>query len=441
MTGITRKRRFINFNRAEKPLKCIAEYFGFNDNIKTRLLKNGNGKKGIDSNIALYIVQNFQKISSILGKTNKKLDLLLDAEKKLSLTKQNIIALEYGPEIYSTNPKSQVDFFSFRLKDLSINYHLNSISPNLLRTSLEKENNKPLLTETGKTETPNFLRIEKSIHFFEKPNNNSIEKTLDNVTNNAEQNVFFQNLNNKIKITSNEAQNNYPNFNPNYKRKKTFENYKIVKNEISNNHNKSANDIILKKEDKPERKLSLDNDNVGESILNDNNSFSNGSEIDILRRDFSENCNIKTLENNNLNNISVSNLEAEKTCSEVSSSNNYSIQESGSNYSQEKFKKIRGFNFKNNVNTKKFCRQNVQKTSSAEKNVEASINNSSIINNYINETNSVQSQILPPEKEVILRTDNEKVSKLKKFNFHNNNINLKRYKASSSSLNNNENPK
>ena len=99
MTGITRKRRFINFNRAEKPLKCIAEYFGFNDNIKTRLLKNGNGKKGIDSNIALYIVQNFQKISSILGKTNKKLDLLLDAEKKLSLTKQNIIALEYGPEI------------------------------------------------------------------------------------------------------------------------------------------------------------------------------------------------------------------------------------------------------------------------------------------------------------------------------------------------------
>ena len=366
---------------------------------------------------------------------------MLDAEKKLSLTKQNIIALEYGPEIYSTNPKSQVDFFSFRLKDLSINYHLNSISPNLLRTSLEKENNKPLLTETGKTETPNFLRIEKSIHFFEKPNNNSIEKTLDNVTNNAEQNVFFQNLNNNIKITSNEAQNNYPNFNPNYKRKKTFENYKIVKNEISNNHNKSANDIILKKEDKPERKLSLDNDNVGESILNDNNSFSNGSEIDILRRDFSENCNIKTLENNNLNNISVSNLEAEKTCSEVSSSNNYSIQESGSNYSQEKFKKIRGFNFKNNVNTKKFCRQNVQKTSSAEKNVEASINNSSIINNYINETNSVQSQILPPEKEVILRTDNEKVSKLKKFNFHNNNINLKRYKASSSSLNNNENPK
>ena len=93
------------------------------------------------------------------------------------------------------------------------------------------------------------------------------------------------------------------------------------------------------------------------------------------------------------------------------------------------------------MNTKKFCRQNVQKTSSAEKNVEASINNSSIINNYINETNSVQSQILPPEKEVILRTDNEKVSKLKKFNFHNNNINLKRYKASSSSLNNNENPK
>jgi hypothetical protein len=435
------KRRFNHRNTLHSPLDFILKSYKIEKKHGKKFSLKNSSKKSLSSNIAFYIIDNFTKITDFINKKNgKHVCAKTNRKHDIVLQKENIIALEYTQNITSAHSKSQVDFFSFRLKDLSLNYHLNSISPNLLRTSFDKDN-KTILNDTQLTQSPNFLQNDKTMNYLENQFTHQNEKTFDQVDNRINQNVFSENLDNNIKNSASEGiKKTYFNLGSSgFKRTKTIESYKIIQESNQTHHSKSANDILLK-DPKTERKYSNECNENGESMLNDNNSVSNGSEIDMLKREFAENSgnlNKGGDVNSNMNNISVSNLEAEKTCSEVSSTNNFSIQESGSsNISQERFKKIRGFNFKNNVNTKKFSRQNVGKNSSVDKNIVVDIN----IPNNTNLSSIPISQVLfsdikKPNSE---ESSKDKGLKVKRFNFNNNinNINLKKYKSPSP---NNEN--
>ena len=119
----TRNKRIFKNKQIHIPIDYIKEYFGINQNKKVYC--------NISSNIAYYIIQNFESLNQTIQKTNKKFENFFQNQNlkhQKTLIKENVTALEYSQTIINSNI-NKPDFFSFRLKDLSINYQFDTISP------------------------------------------------------------------------------------------------------------------------------------------------------------------------------------------------------------------------------------------------------------------------------------------------------------------------
>jgi len=200
------------------------------------------------------------------------------------------------------------------------------------------------------------------------------------------------------------------------------------RNPQSQNLALSDNEMELgrtKQNQKQPRKFSADEEN--NMMFNENhNSLSHFNEIETLKRNF----------NDNDNNLTSSLKENALEKFEVASSSNFSNQESITS-SQEKFKKIRGFNFKNNINTKKYNKQILIGKDKISDNLGHynSNGNNSQSRNFINLKSNDEKAVLL--KNEIFSYNSEKMKeevKAEKYNFGNHSS-RKKYNSSSNSSN------
>jgi hypothetical protein len=106
--------------------------------------------------IAYFIVENINVIQESQSNTNKKIDYLINL---INCFSKNDYEIENQTFNIISNKIShdQFDYFSFRLKDLSLNYNLNTIFQNSLNSALNKGLvNSEIIIEGVSNESPHF---------------------------------------------------------------------------------------------------------------------------------------------------------------------------------------------------------------------------------------------------------------------------------------------
>ena len=237
-----------------------------------------------------FLCENFSNINENQSNTIKKIDYLTDLILNTSKT-NNKIENQSFEIINNIKNQDQFDYFSFRLNNLSLNYHLNSIKPNILNSRLNKELGNSDKNLENNSESPNFNKAkEEKITMQMKIND---EKISNRNSNPCKNNVFNDNLINA---------NNFDNYRSN----------QIIY--IENDIKRTNTEMISK--DIVERRFSVEEEM--NTILTDNNN-SNFSDIETLKNNF---------KGDNLNNSSMKENTIERVISEVASSSNFSMQDS-----------------------------------------------------------------------------------------------------------------
>ena len=333
----------------------------------------------------------FHKINKIQKNqinTNKKLDLILSIIKIKLLSEYDYNISHYGFSIYKQNKSNILNEIKTKedndlnIKDdfgviVSIKKEPYEQSKNIYKKKLQKLYDNKI----NNTSIENNGNLSQMINDFLNENKNGKNNNDENANNNIDNRNNINNQNfeeiKKKNIIKNSKVNLFDDFNNNinsllsnlnksFKKVIDLNKYKFESNENHNNLNNSGKgiDVILNKE-----KNDIINNNNNEIVVNKKNN-------NIIESDNFQNININEEKNNINNNINFLKNDDEKEFEkrlDNSQSDNISIKSTPSNSSAKKSnqsssRKIRGFNFKNNIKMKKYNKNKFNSISSSNNN-------------------------------------------------------------------------